>query len=378
MNNVVKLTQELVAMPSPSYQNNVAISEFLKTEMETAGFMVEWVEYRDDNNERKVSLIGKKGEIKTGKKGGIGFFGHSDTVPPGTPGDGVYWEPFTPIQENGRIIGRGSCDMKGPVAASIIAGAQVDAAQLNCPIYVIVTADEEQGYGGAKQVVEESKLLAEGWPDYVIVCEPTEMEPVYAHKGGTHVSVVAHGVSAHTSTEKGTSSNFLIAPFLAEMAELRTIFMEDKRFQNDEFTPPTNGFNMVLNDGGTASNVTAARTQCRLSLRRMPNDNIDIAVGMIMERAAKYNLEVSTKTSGPFYVERDADVVKLACAASGVARGKTVPFGTEAVVYQDYAQTVVMGPGNIAQAHTIGEWVDVGQLERAVEVYGRLIEQVCL
>jgi acetylornithine deacetylase len=68
----------------------------------------------------------------------------------------------------------------------------------------------------------------------------------------------------------------------------------------------------------------------------------------------------------------------MACRATGAARAETVPFGTEALVYQDYiTQQVVLGPGDIAQAHTIGEWIDVRQLEDAVGVYRRLIEEVC-
>jgi acetylornithine deacetylase len=76
------------------------------------------------------------------------------------------------------------------------------------------------------------------------------MRPVYAHKGGVRLKVTAYGVAAHTSTDKGISANFLIAPFLAEMAELNTLVKSEARFQNNEFDPPTNGFNLVLSDLG--------------------------------------------------------------------------------------------------------------------------------
>jgi acetylornithine deacetylase len=156
-------------------------------------------------------------------------------------------------------------------------------------------------------------------------------------------------------------------------------FRSDRRFQNDEFDPPTNGFNLVINDGNCKSNVTAAKTTATLSLRTMPNDHREEAVNLIVEKAQKYNLEVRTKGWGPFYVSPDAEIVQAALKATGHAQAETVPFGTEALVYQEHvAQQVILGPGDIAQAHTVGEWIDVAQLEQSVGVYRRLIEMLCL
>jgi acetylornithine deacetylase len=235
------------------------------------------------------------------------------------------------------------------------------------------------GYGGATQVARDSQIFQAGWPTYGVVAEPTQLIPVYAHKGGIHLYVTAYGRAAHTSTDKGISANFLIAPFLAEMAELLPRFRSDKRFQNDEFDPPTNGFNMVINDGNCKSNVTAAKTVVTLSIRTMPNDHRDEAIALITERAQKYSLEVRQRGGGPFYTDPNAQLIKLALQATGHSRAETVPFGTEALVYQHHvAQQVILGPGNIAQAHTIGEWIDVAQLEQAVGIYKQLIEDLCL
>ena len=368
--DVLELTGALVAIPSASQRTNVEISNYLKELLESSGFQVEWLEYEDDG-QRKVSLVAKKGE----GEGGLGFFSHSDTV----PGAEEAWDPYDPVIREGKLYGRGSCDMKGPLAATIAAAARTDASALQAPLFVVVTADEEVGYGGARQVAAESTLLREGgWPAMSVVAEPTQLIPVYAHKGGYHIYVTAHGHSAHTSTDVGISANFLIAPFLAEMAELVGRFKSDEAFMNHEFDPPTNGFNMILNDGGTASNVTAARTQCTLSLRTMPDDHHQEALALITERAKAHNLEVSLRGSGPFYIAPDAPVVQVALAATGLPAAQTVPFGTEALVFQEHTQPVVLGPGNIAQAHTVGEYIDVAQLQQAVDVYARMIERVCL
>jgi acetylornithine deacetylase len=367
--DVLQLTKELVAIPSASNISNAEVSNFVEAQLKQIGFDVERLAYTEPTGEEKVSLVAKLGK----GAGGIGFFSHSDTVP-GDQG----WNPFDPVEQNGRLIGRGSCDMKGPLAATMIAAAQIDATKLRKPLYIVVTADEEVGYGGAYQVEKASAFFKKSWPTYGIVAEPTQMIPVYAHKGGIHVYVTAHGRAAHTSTDRGISANFLMAPFLAEMAALVPVFKSDERYLNHDFDPPTFGFNMVINDFGCKSNVTAAKTVCTLSLRTMPNVNHDEAVALITEKAHKYNLEVKTKGAGPFQVAPDAEIVQMALKVTGRQKAETVPFGTEAIVYQKYLQQVILGPGNIAQAHTVGEWIDVAQLTAAVDVYKRLIEMVCL
>lgn len=366
--DLLDLTQRLIAIPSPSQASNTAIAAYLAELLIGLDFTLEELDY-EEQGERKVSLVARKGA----GAGGLGLFSHTDTV----PGNAGGWEPFTPQIEAGRLIGRGACDMKGPLAATLVAAASFSAADLMCPLYLVLTADEEVGYGGAKQVAAESKLLAEHWPTYGVVAEPTTLLPVYAHKGGTRVTVTAHGRAAHTSTDLGISANFLIAPFMAEMAELAQRFKQDRRYQNDEFSPPTNGFNLTISDGDTKPNVTAARTVCTVGFRSMPNDHSDDVLEMILSAARRHNLEVDWYGFGPFYADKASPIVQAAVRATGAAAPATVPFGTEAAIFKEYTDLVILGPGDIAQAHTQGEWIDIAQLEAAVEVYRTLIATFC-
>lgn len=368
--DVIELTRELIRFNSASDTSNAAIADYLAGLLANQGFTVERLAYQDTAGHEKVSLVARKGH----GEGGLGFFSHSDTV----PGDPGAWEPFEPQLQEGHLVGRGACDMKGPLAATVVAAADVAAEALAHPLYLVITADEEVGYGGAKQVAAESTLLQENWPTAGIIAEPTRLRPVHAHKGGARLTVTAHGRAAHTSTDQGISANFKIAPFLAEMAELAELFRRDERFQNRDFNPPTNGFNMVIDDGGCKPNVTAARTVCTLSFRPMPGDASDLAWAMIVERAQKYGLEVDGYRHDPFYVPPDAPVVQAALDATGHSQAETVPFGTEAAIFKNFTQLVVLGPGNIEQAHTIGEWIDVAELQAAVPVYRRLIQRFCL
>ena len=249
---VIELTQDLVAIPSETTHSNVAVIDYLQRWLESHKFAVERVNYIDVNGEDKANLIAKQGE----GSGGLGFFSHSDTV----PGDPREWDPFDPFVQDGKLIGRGTCDMKGPLAATLLAAASADTGKLRKPVYVVITSDEENGHIGAHYLPGHATMLKENWPEYAVVAEPTLLKPVYAHKGGAIITVTAHGKAAHTSTEKGVSANFLIAPFLAGMAELAPVFRSTERFKNHEFDPPTNGFNLTIDDGNCRPNVTAAKT----------------------------------------------------------------------------------------------------------------------
>ncbi len=368
--DVVQLTAELITYPSESFRSNVAISDYLEATLNELGFVTEWLEYTDEQGERKVSLVGQRGQ----GTGGLAFFSHTDTVP------GVGWSraPFTPLEEGGRLVGLGSADMKGPGAATVMAAAGVPASQLRRPVLVVFTADEEIGGGGAQQVAAESRLLREAAPVAGIVAEPTGLVPVYAHKGGVQMIVTAHGVAAHTSTDRGISANFLIIPFLAEMAELAKTLKSDPSHQNAEFDPPTNGFNLVINDGGVPTNITPSKTVCRIGFRPMPGDRSDEVTAYIRSRAEAHGLEITWRKYDAVYTPPESELVRAALAATGAGRAVTVPFGTDAFFLKNLCPLVVLGPGHIAQAHTDGEWIEVAQLREAVTVYGRLIGKFCM
>jgi acetylornithine deacetylase len=162
------------------------------------------------------------------------------------------------------------------------------------------------------------------------------------------------------------------------MAELALHFKSEERFRNYEFQPPTPGFNMTLDDDGCKRNVTAAKSICRLGFRLMPNDGREEIKALILNRAKAYGFETLVRYVEPFYTPPQAEIVQAACQATGKDRPETVPFGTDAFYLQHLLNLVVLGPGNIAQAHTVGEWIDLAQLAEAVGVYRQMIKRFCL
>ncbi len=365
---VVALTQALIDIPSVSATSNLDIIDFCTDWVSQRNLETERLTYTDKAGVEKHCLVARTGA----GPGGLGFFTHTDTVP-GLDG----WDPFVGQVREDKILGRGSCDMKGPIAAVLCALADMELSRLAQPVYVTFSADEEIGHEGAAHIVRHSRLLREASLRHGIVTEPTTLVPVYAHKGGAFMTVHAKGKAAHSSTEKGDSSNFRIAPFLAEMAELKQTFLQDPLYRNSEFEPPTNGFNMTITDFGCATNVTADHTMSRLSVRNMPDSGYDEAVSYIAERAAAYDLEITKSEIPYFYGEREGPFARLLCEISGQQQAVTVPYGTEASLYTPVTDVLVWGPGDIAQAHTVGEFITLSQLHQGQAMYQAAIQAIC-
>ncbi len=368
--DVLELTKDLVRINSVSDLDNAPIADFLEPILHKYGFETERIVYTDPEGTSKTTLVASKGS----GEGGLGFFSHSDTV----RGTGWSTDPWTPVEQGDRLIGLGACDMKGPLAASIVAAAQFDAADLNKTVFIAATADEEVGFQGAREMIARSELLKRAKLAQAIVPEPSSLAPVYGHKGGAGVAVSAHGVAAHTSNDTGISATFLIAPFLNDMAELAKEIKRDTSFHRPEFVPPTPGFNVTITDYGTKGNVTAAKTTVTIGFRPMPGDRTDDLIKIITDKAESYGLEAEVRGPMPgFSTDPNAPIVQSLAAATD-RTPKTVSYGTEASLYarENYA-TVVCGPGSIAQAHTDGEWIEIAELREAVEVYSRLIDTFC-
>ena len=366
--DALELAHRLVAIDSVSRHSNAAISDLLHGVLEGAGFEVERLEYDDPAGVRKVNLVGRRGR----GSGGFGLFSHSDTV----PGDSWAAGAFSPRCAGGRLIGLGSCDMKGPLAATIEAAAAAPADRLTRPVYVVVTADEEVSGRGALHVAANSRLYR-GGPTLGVIAEPTRLTPIYAHKGSAQAVVTACGRAAHSSTGKGVNATFLIAPFLAEMAQLAQEIQADETFLNPEFSPPHNCLNVTIDDGRARPNVTAARTVCTLGFRPMPDDRSADLLAIIREKAERRGLEFEGRLGAAFRVAPDSRVVRLALEASGAERAATAAYGTDAFAFMNDLELVVLGPGDIAQAHTEGEWIAVSELRRAVTVYRAMIDAAC-
>ncbi len=373
--DVVKLTKDLVNFNSVSQLSNVPVTRYIAKVLESLGFAIEELPYTDMNGVDKLSIVGKLG---TGT-GGLTLMSHDDVVPAANVAD---WtgDPFVARLSKGKLYGRGSADMKGPLAASICAAARFAPKDLRLPVYIVVTADEEIDAAGAFDVTKRSKLFQQASGGYGLICEPTRMNVVYAHKGGLGMRITSKGRAAHTSTLKGVNANLKMIPFLAEMKNINDLALTAKRYRNDEFKPPHSEWSIGINDHNVAMNISPVESVCRIGYRLMPGVDVAPLIERTKKCAQQHGLHCEVLHIGqPLYTSPDSPLVRTALKIAGKRKPRTVPYGTDAIAFcGKMKQMIVIGPGDIAQAHTVDEWIEVEQLHRGVDVYGRFIEHVCV
>lgn len=372
--NALDYARDLIAFDSVSAVSNVAVTDYIEAALRRLGCEIERLEYDDAQGVRKATVIGQRG---TGR-GGFAYFAHSDVVP------AVDWAlphgPFTPTVRDGKLYGRGACDMKGSLACALAALERRREARLTAPVYLTVTADEEVGMLGADQVAAESVLFRQmvDGEAHGIIGEPTELDVVYAHKGGTVLRVVSRGRAAHSSTTLGLNANLAMIPFLAEMRAIHDETEHDPRWQNPEFDPPTMRWNIGINDHTHAINITAPQSVCTIYFRKMPGIDVQPLVDRVFAKARECGLEITETNFGqPLYVDPNSPFVKECLELAGRERARTVGYGTDGARLTALRQLVVCGPGNIAQAHTNDEWLSLDQLERGTDLYTRMIDRWC-
>ncbi|MEX0717124.1 MAG: M20 family metallopeptidase [Planctomycetaceae bacterium] len=373
--NALDYARELVAFDSTSRYSNLPVSDYAEETLRRLGFETERLEFDDPDGVRKASIVAKKG---TGT-GGMAYFCHSDVV----PADEWYTKehgPFDPTVKDGRLYGRGSCDMKGSLACMLAAAERVSPSELRQPIYVTCTADEEVGYRGASDVAARSRLfqeMVEGGSRGVIG-EPTELEVVYAHKSTCSVRATSRGRAAHSSTGKGVNANLAMIPYLVEMRRIHDELLEDPAWRNDEFDPPTVSWNIGINDHTHAINVTPPSSVCTVYCRAMPGQDVSVLVDRARRAAEENGLEFEVRAQGePLYMDPNSPFVREVLELAGRDRARTVSYGTDGTKLTALKNLVVFGPGGIAQAHTHDEWIALQQLDAGTAMYGKLIDQWC-
>ena len=371
----VRYTKRLVSFDSTSSLSNRKISKYIEQKLVKHGFVVERLEYDDRRGERKVSLVAKKGA----GVGGLAYFAHSDVVPANKWFTDQYG-PFEPTIEDERLYGRGACDMKGSIGCMLAAQQIVPIEQYERPLYFVVTADEEVGFHGAKQVVEESKYyreIVEGGAK-AIIGEPTMMEVVHAHKGSLEIRAVSKGVAAHSSTRDGINSTLPMIPFMAEMRKIYDEIESDPRWQNELFDPAPMGWNITVGDDSPAMNITPAKTVCTVYARPVPDADVSPLLERVGKSAEENGVKLKVKQwCEPFYCAPDSEFVRQTLKLVGRSAPKTVSFATDGGLLSEISEKVVLGPGDIAQAHTTNEWISLEQMETGTELYAELIRHWC-
>lgn len=361
--------KELVAIDSVSSRSNLPIAHYVQARLEQLGFEVTL----RPHEEGKVNLLARAGPRRDG---GLALVAHLDTV----PFDPAWDEALSLTARDGKLFGRGSVDTKAGTACALWAAQQIDLGQLQEPLWIVATADEEIGCLGACRLTKERALKV----DHALVAEPTRMIPVYAHKGYWAGQLEAHGKEGHSAfPETGVSAVWKAARLLTA---LEGVAESMKELVHPDFAPPFTTLNVGTLEGGKARNVIAGSVRFPLEWRPVPGQDGEIvvervraAIALLESQDPEFRASFEVVRRDPAaYTDPQAPIVQALADLTGRAPG-TIPFGTELPYLLGLgAQAVVFGPGDIRVAHQTGEYVPQDELEEAARIYLELVRRFCL
>jgi acetylornithine deacetylase len=364
------LLARLVAFDTTSHKTNLPLIDFVRDYLAGHGIESQLIPSPEGD---KASLFATIGPQATA---GVGLSGHTDVVP--VTGQSWDTDPFQLTAKDGRLYGRGACDMKGYLACILAAVPAFKARPLQVPIHIVFSYDEEVGCTGVKPMVDElGKSLPK--PRIVIVGEPTNMTVVDAHKGGYRFRTDVTGKDAHSSKPQlGVGSIRIAAELIAELGRIEA--REKARLLNPRFDPPYASITVSSIEGGIAHNIIPPACAFTWGVRAMPGTD---ALGMARDlqafaerellpamRAVHPDCNIETKALGilpPFDSGEGSEARTFALKLQGHNETFAVPYGTEASHFQAAGcSTVVIGPGSIDQAHQPNEFLVADELDKCM------------
>jgi acetylornithine deacetylase ArgE len=307
------------------------------------------------------------------------FEAHQDTVPT----DNMTIDPFAARIENGRLYGRGSCDIKGGMAAMLAAFARVvrEKPAKAARVVMACTVDEEFTFTGVQRLAQSD--LRERFSNLLgaVVAEPTQLHIVDTHKGAVRWDLTTSGRSCHSSRpELGINAIYRMAQLLPHIER----YAEELRASHNDprLGPPTLSVGRI--DGGTSVNTVPDKCRIEMDRRLLPGENIPAALSHLHDYLRRQVDEsVAFAFSDPWLsapplrsLGSEKLVARLGSAINqvvGKPQVQAVPYGTDAAPLADSGiPAVVFGPGDIARAHTCDEWVPLDEVEQASEILYRL------
>ena len=373
------ILDRLIAFDTTSHLSNLALIDWTQGYLAARGVAARRIASADGGKANLLATVGPMAE------GGVVLSGHTDVVPV----EGQAWssDPFRVDERDGRLFGRGTCDMKGFLALTLAAVDDLIAAPLKRPAHLAFSYDEEIGCFGAPAMIE-AIVRDLPRPALCIVGEPTSMEVVSAHKGIAVWRVTVTGQEAHSAqTHLGVSAVMEAARLMAELVASAER-LERAADPASPFQPRGATLTIGTVSGGTAGNILARQCRFLFDLRTLPGGDPKSELAGFFDLARRIDLSLKERTiDGGVEVEQLADVPPLASSpdnpADAFARrlagdngpARAVSFASEAGQFQGAGiPTVICGPGSIDQAHQADEYVDISQMERGAAFMVRLAE----
>ena len=368
MEDYVKILSDLVAFDTESSdlaefdKSNFELIKYARSFFENLGFSVETTEV----NTGKYNLIASFGD----KNGGLLLSGHTDTV----PCDKALWQsdPFILTQKGSRLYGLGSCDMKGFLALAMCFAKKVKSFKKSTPLHILMTADEETSMIGASSFIKSNSVN----PDVVIIGEPTSLDCICTHKGYMARKVTIKGRSCHSSDPKSGINAIKIAGEVIE--ELNRFEDRLKQYQDKRFSVTYPTLNIGVIKGGDSVNRVCPFAEILFDVRptsMFDADKVNQELQLIKNKLnEKYSGAIDIMELYPDidpFDNNNEEVLALFKQVTG-KDGIGVNYCTEASFLNKIGDVVVMGAGDIANAHQIDEYIDLNEAYKCYDIITKI------
>jgi acetylornithine deacetylase len=375
-----QILDRLVSFPTISRDSNLGLVDWLESYLSRHGIRC----FRHWNEDRqKAALIAHAGPWQ---EGAVVLSGHSDVVPV----DGQTWtsDPWTVTERDGRLYGRGTCDMKGFNALAIWALVEAQRRGVSRPLQLALSYDEELGCTGAPAMIRTMlEMVPKG--SAAIIGEPSRMGVITGHKGGSGYHVHMKGFEVHSSLlPYGVSAIMEGARLISWVNDQNALIQSHKPDPvAATFDPPFTTLHVGMIEGGTAHNITAADCRFAVEMRVVPGEEVAVWEARFEETAARLRTAMQAiRPEADVLLDRFFGVTALVPEPDGeaeaIARRLTgdnstgvVSYGTEAGQFQEAGYSaVVCGPGDIAQAHQQDEFLEISEFLAGQKFMERLLE----
>jgi acetylornithine deacetylase len=363
-----ELLARLVAFDTTSRNSNLALIDFVQDYLDSFGIASGLVTSDDGG---KANLLASIGPID---QAGLVLSGHTDVVPV----DDQKWssEPFSLIEREDRLYGRGACDMKGFIAVALALIPTILERKLDRPIHLAFSYDEEVGCKGVPRLLDRMVERLPALPAGCVVGEPTGMRVANGHKGKAGYRCTVIGRASHSALNHlGVNAVEIAAAIVAKLRETNLDFRVHGPFF-EGFDPPHCTVSTGVMRGGSALNVTPSTCVFEFEFRLMPGQEAKRLLGDIQDFADETLLPSMREVAEEAAIEwRElmrypalggdgrTSIERLACEIAGATTPVKLAFGTEAGHFAARGvPSIVCGPGHMTVAHKPDEFVDLGQL----------------
>jgi len=376
LTKTLELMDQLIAFPTVSSESNRDCIDWIADYLGALGARCEIT----SEVEGKANIFATLGPDTDG---GIILSGHTDVVP--VAGQNWTRDPFKMAREGGALFGRGTCDMKGFIAAALAMAPKYAAMDLKRPVHFAFTYDEEVGCLGARVLVNQ--LIANGLkPSACIVGEPTSMRIIEGHKGMCEYTTEFRGVEGHSSNPALCVNALEYAhKFMTKLMEVRQQ-LPAMAPPNSRFVPPYSTSSICSCHAGSTHNVIPSLAEIEWEMRVVQRSDREWLRGE-MNRFVDEELRPEMQAKSPIAdiietvcveteglePEADSEAVKIVQELTGGNSTEVVSFGTEAGLFARAGiSSVLCGPGSIEQAHKPDEYVTEDQMVLCLGMLDRL------